>query len=612
MTEERKRLLKSRYFAMGSLLLPLCAGVALRLWGLGRQVLGGDELHVLRALLVSTWRETLTTYRTADPCLPLSGLYRALLEAGVPLTEWTLRLPVLLAGLASILVLPWCLRPWVDRRTRTVFAWLLALSPLLVLYSRIARPYAIIMLLSFVALVAFLRWWQGAAWRLGWLYALLASLCGYFHLVTLPLLAAPFAFATADLLLIRRSDREEGGERRRERSRGWADLWLLGIATLAALALWLVPASSSLRRLLESKSGAGRIDFDVVLPTLQQQMGTSLLPVALGLFAVALFGGWRLYRAHGRCAAFVLTALIVQVVGLAFLAPLGLERSVILNRYLLPLTPWLLLGLAAGACRLWDLLAARLVARWPRVPLVRGVPLPGEGPTGEFRKAGFLAALLLAAGLLVLVAVSPFVVRPGDLSAGISSADFYLHSSFVHHRDALVFEEPLPWLPGEFLPDVYRQVRTSAKPADEVLEVPVRQAWRFARAVYVYQRFHGQPVRAGTFEQGLCLDRWSLRNLLCARRDEADALILDVERLRELGVRFLIVHLDPEAEELALLRELGRPVPRERRDPDRWDKVEQEAWELFRAFRRRWGKPHVREETIAMWDLSRLDGGDGR
>lgn len=582
MTEDRKRLLKSGYFAIGTLLLPLCVGAVFRLWGLGHQVLGGDELHVLRALLVSTWRETLTTYRVADPCLPLTGLYRVLSEAGVPLTEWTLRLPVLLAGLASILLLPWWLRPWVNRRIRGVFAWLLALSPLLVLYSRIARPYAIIVLLSFAALVAFFRWWQGAAWSQGWLFALLASLCGYFHLVTLPLLAAPFAFAAADLLLTRRADTEL-----RDRRRGWRDLWLLGAGTLAALATWLVPAAPSLRQLIETKGGEGRIGVDVVLPTLQQQMGTSLLPFALGLFAVVLFGWWRLYRAHGRFTAFVLTGLVVQVIGLVFLAPLGLERSVILSRYLLPLTPWLLLGLAVGACCLWDLLAAGLVARWPRLRSLQVVPL--------------------TAGLLFLVVVSPFVVRPGDLSAGVSSAGFYLHGSFVHHRDALAFEEPLPRLPEAAIPDLYQQVRASAGPADEVLEVPVRQAWRFARAVYVYQRFHGQRVRVGTFEQGLCVDRWSLRNLLCARRDAADALILDAARLRELGVRFLIVHLDPEAEERALLLARGRPIPRERHDPDRWDDVEQEAWELFRAFRGRWGKPQVREETIAMWDLDRLE-----
>src|SRR5215208_5469327 len=69
-------------------LLPaLALGALLRFWNLPAQVIGGDELHALRAALAMPVRQILVTYRLADNSIPLTAFDRLLMDAGVPLTE---------------------------------------------------------------------------------------------------------------------------------------------------------------------------------------------------------------------------------------------------------------------------------------------------------------------------------------------------------------------------------------------------------------------------------------------------------------------------------------------------------------------------------------------
>src|SRR3954451_7301381 len=137
----------------------------------------------------------LTTYELRDNCIPLTALYRFLLEQGVALSELVVRLPMLLAGLLALLVLPGIAAARLDRRVGHLYAWLVALSPLLVLYSRMARPYLPIVLFSFVATAAFEAWWRTGRRELAVLYGLGAALSVWFPLGIAPFVLAPFLFA---------------------------------------------------------------------------------------------------------------------------------------------------------------------------------------------------------------------------------------------------------------------------------------------------------------------------------------------------------------------------------------------------------------------------------
>src|SRR5687768_286687 len=86
---------RQRRFLWLSLLGSISAGLGLRIWNLRGQVLGGDELHAVRAAVARTVPEILTTYSLTDHSLPLTALFRWLLDHGFTLSEWTLRLPSL-------------------------------------------------------------------------------------------------------------------------------------------------------------------------------------------------------------------------------------------------------------------------------------------------------------------------------------------------------------------------------------------------------------------------------------------------------------------------------------------------------------------------------------
>ena len=93
----------------GAVLLVLGAfllGAALRLWNLGPQVMGDDELHAVRAALANPIAKILVTYQRTDNTIPLTALYRIFLDLGMRLSEWTVRLPVVISGLLLLAVAP--------------------------------------------------------------------------------------------------------------------------------------------------------------------------------------------------------------------------------------------------------------------------------------------------------------------------------------------------------------------------------------------------------------------------------------------------------------------------------------------------------------------------
>jgi hypothetical protein len=117
-------------------------GALLRLWNLGPQVMSDDELHAVRTALGNPVSRILVTYQRVDNTIPLTAFYRLLLDGGMKLNETVVRLPAVISGLLLLALAPL----WVARRlgwgTALVFAGLLAISPGLVFYSRIARSYS--------------------------------------------------------------------------------------------------------------------------------------------------------------------------------------------------------------------------------------------------------------------------------------------------------------------------------------------------------------------------------------------------------------------------------------------------------------------------------------
>jgi hypothetical protein len=540
--------------------LVLAAGVGLRFWNLGDQVLGGDELHAVRAALSQPLPALLTTYQLADSCIPLTALDRWLLDRGVALDEWLLRLPVLASGLAALVLLPLLVRRRLPAAAWPFFSALVATSPLLVLYSRIARSYMPATLLSFAAVMTFDRWWTperaGAPARAGdaraapgaaaaIAYVVLAALAMWFHLGTAPIVVAPLLFGAVELALARWP---------------WRRLAALGAAAAglaAGCALFLVPAYPSLARLIAAKRQPQEVPAATWWGVLQLQAGARAgqrLP-ALLFWAAALAGLAALLRRRRRLGIYLLALVLAQLLGILALSPLGLARLQVLDRYLLPALPVVLLWVAAGLAHPW----------WPR--------------QGRLGRAG---QRLGAAGLVLVW-----------LSAGPFADVGFLASSFMHHNDMVAFALPRATAPPGGVPRPY--LALGGPPGSTIVELPWPPVWDFGRCFYVYQEVHGLRVRVAAAAGAPPAGRLRLRNRVSP---EPAALLAS-------GARWVVVHRDLALEEERLELPAGAPPPR-RMPPPLAAELAAVGERSAARFAAAWGPPAFADAAVAVWDLGRV------
>jgi hypothetical protein len=525
--------------------LALVFGAALRLHNLRDQILLEDEMHTVRTALAYPVGEILTTYRSEDPCLPLTALYRALLDRGVVLSELGLRAPVLIASILAIVVLPWLASSWLDRRMVVLWAWLLAISPVLALYGRMVRPYGVITLLAPAAVLVLLRFRESGRLVWGVAFALLAAASVFFHLGTAPFIAAVMLFAIGERLL------------GRDGALSWTRLGALAASTLGLIAAFALPAWPSLVALARAKSGRRLFQLDAVLSVLSLQAGIASLAIALPVVAIAIAGLLVLFRDRPAAAGLTATVVAAQWLGLAVLAPSGGRSPLVLNRYLLITVPFLLLWVAVGvttaASRLARVAAGR---RWG---------------------AEWIVPIVV---VIALVACGPFTDRD------------FRRSSFVHGKDFLRFDQPRGAIDPALVPAFYRDPGASGA----LVEFPHSGSWNATRAQYVYQSVHHRRVVAAEPGAPYCDPRLRLRNYVCG----------EPEAIAASGARFLVVHADVLAEEWNVVGGDGSGTLVQ---ADHWADLARSARRLARQLQRRWGSPIYSDDRIWVWDLERVAAG---
>lgn len=537
-------------------------GAALRLWGLPGQVLVGDEVHGVTSALNLTLPEILTTYRLADHCIPLASYLRVLVVSGVGLTETLIRLPSVLAGLALLVGLPLAVsrRPDPARWLRAAaLAWLVAIAPSLVYYGRIGRPYAVVALLATLAAAAFWRWWWGAP--LGWavLYGASAAGAAWFHLGAVPFVAAPLVYAAGELVV----RRLRGGDRRR--GRGPGALITVGLGLGAGVAAFLLPAWSSFRRLLRHKAASPGPDLEDVGDALLLQAGTGWVAAAVLFWVLAGAGLASLLRRRPRSGLYGLLLVTVQWGTMALvLRPSGVAIPLVLNRYVLPALPVVVLGVAEGVVALRELCLRR-----------------GAGTLGW---GGAVAAIG------VLVAAGPYAAEP-RLRVG----------PFAGSNPAIALHERPPSLPPEAVPPVYRFL--AAEPGTGAVVEAVTLTASFAlRPTIALSRLHGRGVVLATSHSWVSDPRLDLRTVVPAvagpmARSEGRFVVLHLDRPRIRGIE----------------SGHGRGLAVQDPGPTSADHgAVAEARSLARDLRTAWGEPHLVSGDVLLWDLARVSPGKGR
>ncbi|MEO8132969.1 MAG: glycosyltransferase family 39 protein [Betaproteobacteria bacterium] len=289
--------------------------------------------------------QILLSFGVADYSIPLTLLYW--LEASLfGLSETGMRWPMLVCGIATVILLP--LYAWraLGPRHAVPFAFLLAISPALVLYSRIARPYAVTLLLVYAAHHAFDRYFETSRHRsaFGALYALCAILATWMHLIAGPAVVAPFLFQAWSLY------RDAPG-RRGARIRL---LLPLGVLTAAGMALAVLPPLAGDVSAISGKSGADSPSADTIAGVWYWWIGTGSTAIVVASLLLAAMGVPELWR-RLAVARTVALGLVLTLAVVLLMRPAWVQNPMTFGRYLLSVIPLLLLAIATGAVRLADL-----------------------------------------------------------------------------------------------------------------------------------------------------------------------------------------------------------------------------------------------------------------
>lgn len=348
-------------------------GLGLRLRHLG-DVIRIDEATTYVRFVTRPWRGALTAYDIPNNHILNTALAKASTAVFGP-AEWALRLPNLVAGVATLALVALLARRWFGRVAAVAALAVVAVSPVSIQYSVLARGYGLAACFGLLALLALDRRYD-AARPAGWtIAAALAAAAALYAVPSSIMFVLPLA--ACDLVATLG---------RRPRAFGkWLAVWA-GAAALTALLFLPVIAVNGARLFFANEYNALR-----ELPYMDQYLrlyGRSLADARtfgaggpwlwLPLFAAGVVAGTRRRKAYGlllaSCAAL---AVVLFAVG----TPLPSR----LFHYFVPL---LALGVGAlgrrgrgpGHRRGAGRAAARLPRGRRRVVLRRrGAVLPDEG-----------------------------------------------------------------------------------------------------------------------------------------------------------------------------------------------------------------------------------------
>ena len=467
--------------------LAIAFGAALRGFRLLSQVPVDDEWHSIHRLVSMEAAEVALSFGIVDHCIPLT-LYAKAAAATIGLHDWVLRLPSFAAGVLAVWLLPWLARRHLGRSASWLFAWLLALSPLLVLYGRLARPYEIALVLSFTALALFERWWEDGrrAHALG--YGACAAVASWFLLAVLPFVAAPLLVGGAAALRERRA----GGVAR------LATLALPAAAWLGFSAVLLLPPLLHHPEAVLAKLGSVGPEPAALGRAAGFLLGTPSLTIGVLLVALAGFGAVRLTRRapifvalHLGGTALLGFALFVSAPGYGWL-------GFVSARYLLPALPVLL------AC----------------------VSVAFDGPgRGRPLAAAALCALLLWTGRVPAVLLDTRAWFP---------------ARWITQMEGSVAE-------AARVPEFYRELGSRPPGSVVLVEAP----WYYSlwnNLLPFYERIHRQHTLVG-FTNGLCSRLpWGEYPPESGVRLDSFVSLADSASLRERGVDYVVLHRDLASE----------------------------------------------------------------
>lgn len=515
--------------------LAIVIGTILRLYLLPAQILVDDEWHSIDYTIISTFAYLWTHVSMDATSIPLNLYHRFLMDSA-GWSEIALRMPSIASGILGLAIFPLLAGRIFNRRVTVLFAVLLAISPFLILTSRVSRPYGLLAFLSLLSVLTACLWMLEGKKQYALTYAVASVMAVYVHVSALMSVLAPYVVAVA----LKASETRRPGDAPAARVTIVPDLRTLLWTGLAMLGVWgilLLPA------LLNSwKEWSTTLHSELTQDSLGEfahvLAGTPNSALTLLFWGLTLTGFFVVWKKTPGIGLFLGSTGIAHILAIVLVRPAYMDDALGISQYCIAMFPISFLLAATGLDTVCD-----------RIEIVT----PEKGRTAANVLTGGAAAIFLAAlfwtGPLKRIYVSPnnftnhtfYQISYRPLNWESTTADF--GSDLLSKGDAISgFYFTLESDPGSY----------------SIIEYPMVIGDHYNFFFY-YQHFHRKNVFAGYMTQmdveGLVRPRgrvygdWPIDAVFSRRYYDVTNLnfrnmidILNVDAVRRTRARYLILH----------------------------------------------------------------------
>ena len=518
--------------------LALVIGVVLRLYLISYQILLDDEWHGMDYAIGNSFSYLFTHSGVGATCIPMN-LYRWFLLNTFGWSELLLRLPTLAAGILSLAVFPVLVRKIFNCRTTIIFAFLLAISPFLIFYSRTCRPYSMVALLGFSSILALYFWATSGERKYVVIYVVAGVLAVYFNLFAVIAVLTPLGCVFLVKLMHTLTD---SAGKRVQIVPSLPALTFAGVAIALLLSLLLLPA------LIQSSIGTtlrvDRMTLESLFEFACMLSGTANKFMVVLFWGLLVFGQILLLRRIPLLGGIFFSITILCFGVLVFFGPGYIYVPLVISRYVILVFPLSFLLVALGMDYLLEYLhfAKLLKGRSYGVLLTSLIA------------AAFLSALFFAGPLIKIYAFP---------------------NNFTNHSAFQESYEPLRWdrsyisdmrpdffiASKDHIPGFYQWL-SSEPDANVIIEYPMMLGDCF-NLYYYYQHFHKKRIIAGYFPEleikgvksegciysNMYIDYVLSRVPYTGKLEFSNMInVMNIEALRQSHARYIILHKNLMAE----------------------------------------------------------------